>query len=291
MNINNNNIHLYINYLYELRTGASAPNEVIASWLGMNNQELYTNLESLYNSWGLSAIEKRKLENDFLIPANAPNKPFSPQPIPEIAQQTPINPNYQQPNPYVQQPVVKEPNKFLKSLKSLLIVGIVLSLGYSGFQYMGIQNLKKTEVDSTATKATDLLPTKKVEPTPIEATTALVDPNVEIQKTLIQEFLKGEINRNINQVYNCLSPDIELFYSIRYPTYEEIRNTYQTMWQKKQNEEYQNVIINPSGKNTYIVNSLYNFLSLNSDSLESVKKQTKFTLDNNNKIIKVEELN
>ena len=63
--INKTNIVAYINFLYQKKYNRPAPEELLESWKGLNDNETAIHLTGLYNHWGLDRISSKKYEADF----------------------------------------------------------------------------------------------------------------------------------------------------------------------------------------------------------------------------------
>ncbi len=286
--INRNNIVEYIKFLYQKKYNQVAPQDLLDSWSDLNDNETAIHLNGLYSSWNLDSITCKKYEVEFLSQsAQTPRTPI----IPKIEQNNYAGQQSTQQEPQRSHAVPPPPTQKPKSsggkgvLYTLLTVAILGAVGY----YVWSLNNKSTDAppDVVATNTAN----EKVE-TPTAAV-AVVEPKepeqTEADKKnarVIHDLLNAEGTRNFEAIYSAFDPNMERYWDINFPTYDEIKARYERTWEITENNEHQNVRVNKVADNTYDVMSTYSYYSLKDEKQKRVDSKVRFVFSDNNKIIK-----
>lgn len=132
MSITRNNIADFITFLFRKRKNQSPPQELLNGWTALSNEEITSQLNGLFQSWGLTEEDKRMEINAFFKETLFSTKT---QPVP--AQRVP---------PVVNQPQTTAPFVFNKKKKSkwpYFVIVLLAVIGcYIGYQYMGYSSMK-----------------------------------------------------------------------------------------------------------------------------------------------------
>ncbi|MCC7030183.1 MAG: hypothetical protein IT257_07755 [Chitinophagaceae bacterium] len=129
--INKNNISTYIRFLYKMKNGGEAPEQLIHKWSSLQENEIHSNLSQLYTHWNFSADKIKETESlfaqSFIKPVSSPPA-FIPSPVkaaPAAVKTTATTPK----------------KSFVWPLMLLLIAGMLCCLVYLGYQYYQFQKM------------------------------------------------------------------------------------------------------------------------------------------------------
>ncbi|RYD98420.1 MAG: hypothetical protein EOP54_07650 [Sphingobacteriales bacterium] len=292
--INRNNIVEFISFLYQKKFNQPAPQDLLDSWSGLNDNETTIHLNGLYRHWNLDAISSKNYEQEFLgRTQGAAHTPIFPAPEAPVTGNThyqqptyPQNPapqqQYTQPQPPVP-PVQKKGG-------SGWIIGILLAVIAAGAGYY-IWNLNQKDTsappDVTATDNNIKKPdTVQKVTAPVEAAKPAQTEEDKKNGRVIHDLLYAESGRSFDDIYKYFDPNLERYWGINYPTYDELRAEYEKTWTKTENNEHSNVRINKVADNTYDVMSTYSFFSLKDQKQKRVDSKIRFVFNKENKIIR-----
>lgn len=290
--INRNNIVEFISFLYQKKFNQPAPQDLLDSWSGLNDNETTIHLNGLYRHWNLDAISSKNYEQEFLSRhQGTTHTPIFPTPAP-----APGNTNYQQPgypqNPAPQQQYMQPPPPPPAQKKggSGWIIGVLLAIIAAGAGYY-IWNLNQKDTsappDVTATdnniKKAD---TVQKAPVPVQAAKPEQTEDDKKNARVIHDLLYAESGRSFDDIYKYFDPNLERYWGINYPTYDELKAEYEKTWTKTENNEHSNVRINKVSDNTYDVMSTYAYFSLKDQKQKRVDSKIRFVFNKENKIIR-----
>lgn len=281
--INRNNIVEYISFLYKKKFNQPAPQDLLDSWSNLNENETSIHLNGLYRHWNLDQVMSSQYEQEFLaLGAKMHNPIMPPPPTQQYNNQQQYAPPQQHQNQYYPAPKPKS--------KSGLVIGIfaALIIGAAAFYFW---ELSKKDTDAPpAVKATDSANiNKQPEPEVVKPIKPAEPVQTEEDKTnarVIHDLLYAESTHDFDKIYQYFSPNLERYWAINYPTYDELRNEYNNTWSKTENNEHSNVRVNKVAEKTYDVLSTYSFYSLKDQKQKRVDSKIRFVFNNENKIIK-----
>ncbi|OJV56303.1 MAG: hypothetical protein BGO31_14530 [Bacteroidetes bacterium 43-16] len=288
--INRNNIVEFISFLYLKKFNQPAPQDLLDSWSGLNDNETSIHLNGLYRHWNLDAISSKNYEQEFLNRGNAAaHTPIFPSPAPASTT------NYQQqnftPNPAPQQQYTQAPTPPApKKGGSGWIIGILLAVIAAGAGYY-VWDLNKKDTsappDVTATD-NNIRKADTVQKTPVPVQAPKPEQTEEDKKNarVIHDLLYAESGRSFDDIYKYFDPNLERYWGINYPTYDELKAEYEKTWSKTESNEHSNVRINKVADNTYDVMSTYSFFSLKDQKQKRVDSKIRFVFNKENKIIR-----
>lgn len=291
--INRNNIVEFISFLYQKKFNQPAPQDLLDSWSGLNDNETTIHLNGLYRHWNLDAISSKNYEQEFL------NRTQGTMHTPIFPSANPVtdNTNYQPPaypqNPAPQQqyaPPSPPPPSAPKKGGSGLIIGILLVIIAAGAgYYVWDLNRKDTSAPPEVT-ATDnnikKADTAQKAPVPVQAAKPEQTEDDKKNARVIHDLLYAESGRSFDDIYKYFDPNLERYWGINYPTYDELKAEYEKTWAKTENTEHSNVRINKVSDNTYDVMSTYSFFSLKDQKQKRVDSKIRFVFNKENKIIR-----
>ena len=286
--ITTNNIRAYINFLHLKKYSAPATEDLKNRWATVPDYELHSQLQGLYQHWGIDTATAAMYEQLFLSTAQQP-------PVMPAAQQTYGQPQQQ---PQYQQPLA--PVSPQKSSKAPLIIGIlvgVLALG-GGLAYYLLSD--KSHGDSRPMIASDttaeVTPTPKVEQSataPIEeipetptVTSGDMDEHDGTNVAVIENLLHAEESRDMGSILRNFSTDAQQYWDISYPTQNELRTRYSDVWKKSENGKHNNIRIEKVSNNTYDMYADYQFFSVKEGVTKALAVHVRYVFDDEHKIIK-----
>lgn len=288
--ISRTNIVAYINFLYQKKFGQEAPPDLLDSWNGLSDSEVNIHLNGLYKHWNLDAISSKNFEQEFLgqTRSHAPIMP-TPPPAPKIEYPTHSTPMEKQnfsnvpPEPFNAQMGTKKSGSggWIAAIIGLLLIG---GLAYY-FLEIDKQNTDvPNEVKMTDTANTTKAPEKQAEPIQPAAPVQTEDDRTNARE--IQDLLSAEQARNFDEIYRHFSPNMERYWDINYPTYDELKARYQGTWDKTQNNEHSNIKVEKVSDNTYDVSTTYAYFSIKDQKQKRINSTVRFVFDADHKIIK-----
>lgn len=133
--INKQNIRDYIRFLYKMKNNTEPPAELLSKWASLNEEELQTNLQELYQYWNYSADKIQASEKQFMESRLKVNPPPVQTSLPPTTQIPP--PVYKAPANNPGQHTSRTKNTVLYSLVALLVAGGIYVL----YQYLEYQKL------------------------------------------------------------------------------------------------------------------------------------------------------
>lgn len=292
--INRNNIVEFISFLYQKKFNQPAPQDLLDSWSGLNDNETTIHLNGLYRHWNLDAISSKNYEQEFL----SRTKGTTHTPIFPGANPVPDNTNYQQQPAYPQNPAPQQqytappspPPPAPKKGGSGWIIGLLLVIIAAGAgYYVWDLNRKDTSAPPEVT-ATDnnikKADTAQKAPVPVQAAKPEQTEADKKNARVIHDLLYAESGRSFDDIYKYFDPNLERYWGINYPTYDELKAEYEKTWGKTENNEHSNVRINKVSDNTYDVMSTYSFFSLKDQKQKRVDSKIRFVFNKENKIIR-----
>lgn len=284
--INRNNIVEYIKFLYEKKHDQPATQELLDSWSDLNDNETAIHLNGLYRHWNLDPITCKRYEEEFLNKSTQAHTPIIPKILKNQAEQQRATPQTPPPvNTYSQPPA---PARKRSGRSVLYILLVLIVLGGAGY-YIWELNDQSTDAppEVTATDSANVNVqvaepvTKPIEPAKPEETEA--DKK---NARVIHDLMYAESSRNFESIYNSFDPNMERYWDINFPTYDEIKTRYEHTWEITENNEHQNVRVNKVAENTYDVMSTYSYYSLKDEKQKRVDSKVRFVFSDNNKVIK-----
>lgn len=295
--INSNNITQYIEFLFQQKNGVSAPQEVLASWSNLSNEEVSIHLQTLYQHWNLPIAEIQILEQKFeQLTAPKPAPIFTPPPAQPLNNYVPpVQPQYQpQPDPvaptYPTQPPA--PQKKGNTGLIVIIICLVAILLAGGYYFMNTKsadnapqnNLNNVPTVSNNTPATTNAPVAPVTVAPA-ATATFDNENDKLNAMALYQLMEAENNQNFDAIYNQFSPNMERYWNVNYPTFDELYDLYQKSWNSKSNIKQENIRIEKVGENKYDVSLTYTAFDDSKSKKISKNVKTRYEFDANHKII------
>ncbi|HRP89894.1 MAG TPA: hypothetical protein PKX92_07630 [Edaphocola sp.] len=280
--INKTNIVAYINFLYQKKYNRPAPEELLESWKGLNDNETAIHLTGLYNHWGLDRISSKKYEAEFLNKGQTGVKPIMPELPSTKDSKKPKTPSGHPNAPKQALPQPKSGNNgWAYFLVGLLILG---GVGYY------LWYLNETDIEAplevTATDSANLnVKVAKPEPKPIEASEPEQTEQDSKNARTINELFMAESVRSFDSIYQYFDPNMQRYWDINYPTYEELKARFEDIWSKTKNNENSNIRVNKIGNNTYDVYSTFSYFSLSDDKQKRLDNKVRFIFNNEGKII------
>lgn len=280
--INRNNIAEYIKFLYEKKYNQPAPQDILESWSDLNDNETAIHLNGLYSSWNLDSITCKKYEVEFLSKGTqAPRTPI----IPKLEQSNNHTQPEQRSQPAPPPPAPSQKNGGKGFLYGLITLVILAGVGY----YVWSLSNKSTNAPMEVT-ATDSANIKVQTPETVSKPIEPKEPEqTEADKTnarVIHDLMDAEGKRNFETIYASFDPNLERYWDINFPTYDEMKARYEHTWEITENNEHQNVRVNKVADNTYDVMSTYSYYSLKDQKQKRVESKVRFVFSDNNKIIK-----
>lgn len=297
--INSTNITQYIEFLFQQKNGVSAPEEVLASWSNLNNEEVSMHLQTLYQHWSLPSTEIQLLEQKFsqlTVPTPKSTPIYAPPPLPVNTM------NYGTPPPPQQQQYTA-PAVLVKKNNTALIVIIVCLVAIliaGGFYFMSTRtpdNTSQNNLNNVPNVSNANNPTPSTNNTPTEAPVATAsqptfdNENDKQNAMTLYQLIEAENNQNFDVIYNQFSANMERYWNVNYPTFDELNDLYQKSWNSKSNIKQDNIRIEKVGENKYDVSMTYNAHDDTKNKKISKNVKTRYEFDNNNKIISTYGLN
>lgn len=306
MNITQDNIVAYINFLFKRNNDVDAPKEILNSWKTLSNEEIQIHLKGLYQHWNIDNLRSDSMEQEFLGLSKGPSpifdipKPNSVSSIPHQAYQETPNNNQQS----FQQPIVTTK----KNTTSNIIIGVLAGIIIAGSLIwlntkndtqnntsvvptpsietsttVRSQSIAPATITTTVNEAIDTLASAATET--VETETESTEQDAKNAQT-IERLFEAEYSQNFHQIYKAFSPNVEKYWAINYPTEAELRNLYEKTWSKRTNIKHDDVSIQKVGPNQYNVQATYSAYDVEKQETIRRKVVTRFEMDSNNKIIK-----
>lgn len=295
MNINQENIVSYINYLFKKNNNTDAPHEIIQSWQTLTNEEIQIHLKNLYQHWNLPPNEANLLEQEFLnlYSRKAPIYDI-PQPSPIInKQETPINNS----EPIERTTNTKSNNNVWKVIAVLAICalagfGVVTLLTKDeNTESFIAQNKPAEQVNTTGNTPANAAPIKtQIDSSAYAAVAVADDPKIitpidERNASAIEALFEAEYKQDFYSIYNSFSKNMKRYWAINNPTEADLKKLYENAWTKRTNIKQDNVTIDKVADNIYDVSSTYSAYDVEKN--ETIKRvvKTRFEFNNEGKII------
>lgn len=295
--INPINVKDYINFLHLKKYSAPATEELKNRWASVPEQELATQLQGLYQHWGIdpqtaAAYELQFLQGQQGYAGGAP----PPQPA-----------DYRQ--PYHPQPAAPQPTTYhyaapqpRSNRTAIIILSALLVLGAAGFAAYWLSgkkdqaNVPAAASDTTATAVappnSDAPAQNATEPERSAPTPVVVDEGEDIDEQdeanmeVIKNLIRSEESRNMSAILNSFSPDMEQYWDISYPSQEELVKRYNAVWSKSGNGRHNNVRLEKTGDHTYDMFADYEFYSTKDHISKAVNVHVRYVFDGDNRIVK-----
>lgn len=299
--INKQNIAQYITFLFRQKNGQQAPEQIINSWRQIDESAIREHLQGLYNHWQMSPQESQQLEQAFLRSQQSSDTLFD-IPKPNTSSHSEPQHSYQHRvssgNPVIE----SRPASFggSKGLLIGLLIGLVAVSGVASYFIMGnnsspsdntthVPDLMAQPADRVieTTPATRTHPVSADTAKPLAAAaTEAQSENDKANAATLQKLMDAEYKQDISTIYNTFSENMERYWGVNYPTYDDIKKLYDDSWNKRTNIKHDDVVIEKIGDNKYNVTATYSYYDL--EKQKSVQKQTKtrYELDANHKIVR-----
>lgn len=280
MIINRNNVVDYINFLYQKRMNQPAPADLLNSWRDLTENEVAIHLNGLYTHWNLDAITAKNYEQEFATKGG--KTPI----MPPVGNYNTGSYSSAQPQPtYNYPPPQPEPTK--KSNAWIWIILLLIAVAAAGLYYYNLQQ-KDTSVDPEIQQTDTTQVAKPVveKPQPIEPAAPQENEADKENAREVRNLLMAEENRNFDEIYAHFSPNMERYWDINYPTYDELRDRYQHSWDITDRANHSDVKVTKVGTNTYDVSSTYSYFSVKDQVEKTVKSKVRYVFDNSGRIIK-----
>ena len=257
-----------------------APQELLNSWRDLSENEVVIHLNGLYNHWNLDAITAKNYEQEFATKAQ--HTPI----MPPIGNYTTREFSSAQPQPTYNYPA-PSPEAPRKNNTWIWVVLLLAALAGTGFYYYSLQQ-KDTSVDPQIqqTDTTQIAKPEVAKPEPIEPAAPKENEVDKENAREVRNLLMAEENRNFEDIYSHFSPNMERYWDINYPTYDELRDRYQHSWDITDRSNHSDVKVTKVGTNTYDVSSTYRYFSVKDQVEKTVKSKVRYVFDNSGKIIK-----
>lgn len=132
MSITQSNIADFITFLFKKKKGQEPPAQLLEGWKALSNEEIATQLNGLFQSWGLTEEDKRMEINAFFKETL-----FATKPTQQPARKPPVVIQPQQPAiaPFT---ITKKRKKWPYYLLAILII----AGAYIGYQYMAFSSMQ-----------------------------------------------------------------------------------------------------------------------------------------------------
>lgn len=277
--INRLNIVDYINFLYKKKYSQAAPQDLLESWSGLNDNETTIHLNGLYRHWNLDPISSKKFEEEFLNLGNAKAKtPIMPSPELVAKQQTQTHQSHTSSNV-----VPKKGNNTWITILAIAVIGIG---GYFIYDASNKETGAPPDVLATDSVHKQIAKTKQ---SPQKAPEVIKEPfsaNDETNVAAIQDLLKAEESRSFDGLYQHFDPNLERYWDINYPTSDELKSRYERTWEITEANNHSDIRVNKVSENTYDVFSTYSYKSLKDQKQKTVNSKVRFVFNDQNRIIK-----
>lgn len=296
--INVANIAAYIQYLYQQKYHASAPEEVIHSWSQLPEDELQAQLSALYQHWGMDQEAAARYEQEFVHQAKKetsvsdffapPPPPVTPLATPYPAQQS--APAYTPPGAYT---TVAPPKS--NAWKTIAIVAILILLAAGGIlAYQLYQNQQQNDTAGSLPPTTDtsviaMAPVPEPEPEPM-VTSLPMDDTDELNAESIQQLLAAEDAQQLETILSLYAPYMERYWDIKYPTQDQLIKRYEDSWQKIADARNEILDIRKMAPNTYDVDIRYSFYQISKETNKTLDNTLRFVLNEDHQITQVYKL-
>lgn len=289
--INRNNIVDFISFLYQKKFNRVAPQELLDSWSGLNDNETVIHLNGLYRHWNLDTITSRNFEQEFfsrdISSASGPIMPVAPQ----MSQAPPQQTQYAPPPP-PQQQQFSAPNQVNNSKSSgkgilyfLLVFAVLGALGFYIWTIYEKDTNAPPEVTATNNAAIKV-DTPETVATPIVAAAPKETEDDKINARVIQDLMYAENNRNFEEIYSAFDPNMERYWDINYPVYDELKARYERTWSQVVDNDNSNIKVQKVADKTYDVSLSYSYFSLKDQKQKKVESKVRFVFNEEHKIIK-----
>lgn len=301
--INSSNIRSYINFLHLKKYSAPATEDLKNRWAAVPDPELPSQLQGLYQHWGIDAATAGVYEQQFLQQNTHPN----PAPYP--------GPSYNQPQssypqqPYPQQTPVSSytppPASASGKSKAPLIIGALVLVAIAGgaaFFLAGNRNEDRTP-DTVSTTDT----TKPAAAAPVAQSATAPEPKTRVgvntiyneedgtttdsetdgeRAAMIRNLISAEEDRNMSGILDAFATDMEQYWDIRFPTQAELVKRYNAVWGKSSDGKHNHIRIDKVSDNTYDLYADYEFYSNKDHISKAVNVHVRYVFDEDNKILK-----
>lgn len=295
--INKHNIIDYIQFLYKQKYMDAAPAQLLSHWRNVSENDIAKELQNLYQHWAWDSMESARQENNFLQQYT--------KPIVNTAATSPIKNIVQNPIPF--------PAKKTSSYAALLWILPVLVLALAAFGYYVYSNsASKNEIITEKTTGTLAAPKPEdeddeiydivmeenpadtivndieeaVDADPLSAAVAS-DGNADAMNiNTIRNFVNAEDERDFSAIEKYFSPNIVSYWDMNYPTSNQLRNRYESIWNKTSDNDNTVDRIEKIGDKTYEMFGEYSYYGIKTGENYKIKTHILFVLDDNHKIIK-----
>jgi flagellar basal body-associated protein FliL len=292
--INATNIKAYIDFLYRKRYGSAAPQELMQKWGNIDEQQITSNLQKLYEHWALSTQAAKVYEQQFLEFSNpvAPN--ITPQPKIEKV----VVHNTQSTNTET-----RDTKKKSIAVPLILFCAACLVAGYA-YNYFTSNNYKSA---APSIAPTELAPANTVAPTqaePIIADSAQIADSIIVSdsavttssdvtstdnfstyQSIAQQLIKADEQEDINNITDLFSENIIQYYDKAYPTKETLAAMYRQTWANASNRRYYDVSFERLGTKGIIVKGMLEYYSTKKEEIRNVPFSTTIGFGEDGKII------
>lgn len=299
--INKQNIAQYITFLFRQKNGQQAPEQIINSWRQIDESAIREHLQGLYNHWQMSPQEFQQLEQAFLRSQQQDTLFDIPKPGHNNTPPSPQPQSYQSTQPSGS-PVIEPQRPAGSSNSKGLMIGLLVALiavsGVAGYFMMKGDNTPPANTTNVPDLASQ--PAGKPVETPSDpqpratvdtiktqpAATEAQSENDKANAATLQKLMDAEYKQDISTIYNTFSENMERYWGVNYPTYDDIKKLYDDSWNKRTNIKHDDVVIEKVGDNKYNVTATYSYYDL--EKQKTVQKQTKtrYEMDASHKIVR-----
>jgi Rieske Fe-S protein len=277
--INRLNIVDYINFLYKKKYKQQAPQDLLESWTGLNDNETIIHLNGLYRHWNLDNISAKKFEEEFLNLGNK-NAKTPIMPSPEIvAQQQALHLNSSS-------PTTAAAKKSNSSWIVVLAIAVLAVGGYFIYDASTKEVAPPPDVLATDSVHKQIAKAPPMQQTQAEDISEPLDETDQTNMSAIKELYASESDRNFDNIYQYFDPNLERYWDINYPTFDEMKARYENTWETTENNKHSNIRIKKVSENTYDVFSTYSYHSLKDQKQKTVNSKVRFVFNDQNRIIK-----
>ncbi len=288
--INSDNILAYIKYLYQKKYGQPSPAQLVSSWRKVEAYQIDAELQKLYQHWGWTHEESQQHETDFVTLAAILDE--NRQAETSVENTTTIN----------EAPLPSIETKKKRSVWIWVLPILMLGLAYLVYDYVS-QQQDDSETQTQNTEGTLLRePIVDESEEEIDTTEYLVEETDTLmvsdttvlsmddrQNILnVKSFIFAEDDRNIDKMFELVSPNIYKYYDLNYPTKAQLRTRYEHLWSITKNNTNYISDIKKVNERRYEVFGSYEYVGLNTQERKQQRTHLLFEMDENNRILSID---
>lgn len=293
MMINAANITAYIRFLYQQKYQSAAPEEIVASWSQVPEEELGPQLQALYQHWGLDEAAATQYERAFVDRNKTPESVgdfLAPPPAAAPVHRQTV-PAYQHPVPSGYESVTPPKSNGWKTIAIVAILILLAAGGILAYQLYQNQQGENTANLPITTDTTRPVIAAVPEPEPEPMVTELpMDDSDEINIDNLRQLLAAEDAQDIEQILNYYAPYMQRYWDISYPTQEQLEKRYTDSWQKVADAQNTVLATRKIAPFTYDADVQFRFYDIKKEKEKTVSNTLRFVFDDTHHITQVYQL-